>query len=126
MPTSRKLPVPTILLAVLLFLNGCEAFLTHRGGEGEPCFGDGSCAAGLSCNGNNICVGESGRLNGQDSDTDGVPDGTFAARLSYPAPAGASWVAAGHLNADAVPDLVVTNASAGSVSVYTGGGSCWP
>ena len=44
-------------LPLVLFLaSSCDVFVSGVGGEGEPCFGDGTCNSGLSCNASDACI----------------------------------------------------------------------
>jgi hypothetical protein len=53
----------------------------------------------------------------------GNGDGTFGPPLTVATGAGASWAAAGDLNGDTIPDLVVANQSANTVSALLGLGN---
>jgi hypothetical protein len=59
--------------ALLAAAGGCDR-LPARGGEGQPCFGNGECGAGLECNADNRCV-RTDCTPDCDGKCGGVPDG---------------------------------------------------
>lgn len=44
------------MCSILGLTSGCHLFLSDAGGEGQPCFDDKTCNAGLVCSADNLCV----------------------------------------------------------------------
>ncbi len=59
------------LTMALLLVSSCDVSNTGVGGEGEPCFSDGTCESGLSCNSDNICEGCHASCTGRQCGDDG-------------------------------------------------------
>ncbi len=74
---SRVLAFVCCLLAVLAISCAGSVDSSSEGGEGEPCYSDGTCDAGLVCNDSDHCMQETvdpscddGEKNGQETDVD--------------------------------------------------------
>ena len=50
----KHITLTTLLLVFVLTLSGCNVFFGERGGNGQKCFGDGTCNASMTCN-DGIC-----------------------------------------------------------------------
>jgi len=59
------------LTLALLLVSSCDVSTTGVGGEGKPCFSDGTCESGLSCNSDNICEGCHASCTGRQCGDDG-------------------------------------------------------
>ncbi|MBI5528153.1 MAG: hypothetical protein HY897_17615 [Deltaproteobacteria bacterium] len=97
---SRQLAAAAVAPLVLLF-GGCHLFLPSVGEEGQPCFEDGTCLAGLVCDSRSVCVNASA-----------VGDGGVATDVGEPRRDGAEG------DVPSAPDAADSGSDSGSDTSY--------